>query len=47
MPPVVRTSACAPGGIDSEMLVGQRKGGQVPLESLKKCVEERAPPAPT
>ena len=39
-------SACAPGGVDSEMLAGQRKGGQVPLGSHKKYVEERAP-APT
>jgi hypothetical protein len=43
---VVRTSACAPGGIDSEMLAGQRKGGQVPLESLKNCVEQGAPRRP-
>jgi hypothetical protein len=34
-----------PGRIDSEKLASQRKGGQVALESLKKCVEERAPRA--
>jgi hypothetical protein len=43
---VVRTSACPRGGIDSEMVAASVKRGHVPLESLTKCVEERAP-APT
>ena len=39
-------SACAPGGVDSEMLAGRREGGQVPLGSLLKYVEERPPRRP-